>query len=251
MLPVALSQIALALACGSIGVRLLLLYRSSRRLPELLLGVSLLATITCMPLLVASGVGGSGDVSSIRFAPLVLGFAVFTLNVIGLSAFTWQTFRPESRWGWLAVAAIGAAGIATAIGATVVIAAAPAGVAAKTAAYGWLLALRVPSVVNFSWTGTEAFLQWRLARRRMSLGLGDPVVTNRFALWCAVGVFATANNLVSIALQAQGMGPVANPVGAAVVAVAGVVSSVLLWLVFLPPARYRVWVMRRAIVEAT
>jgi hypothetical protein len=46
MLPVAISQLVLALACGSLGVRLLLVYRRSRGLPELLLGVALLAIIT-------------------------------------------------------------------------------------------------------------------------------------------------------------------------------------------------------------
>lgn len=245
MLLVAISQLVFALACGSIGIRLLLIYRRSRRVPELLLGGSLLAIITCVPALAVSGLG-RGVVGTLRFTPLLLGLALFWLSTLSMSAFTWRTFRPETRWGGLLVAAVGAAQLAAMIGALLGLAAAPEDVPSIEAARGWFVAVRVPSILNFAWTGSEAFRQWRMARRRLALGIGDSVVTNRFALWCAVGGFTTANNLVSTLLQAQGIGPVAHPVGAAVVALSGLVSSALLWLVFMPPARYQAWVIRRA-----
>jgi len=203
MLPVAISQLVLALACGSLGVRLLLVYRRSRGLPELLLGVALLAIITCVPLLAVSGLG-RGLVDTLRFAPLMLGLALLSLSTISMSAFAWRTFRPETRWGRLFVAAVGAAQLTTAIGAALQLAATPDGVESIAAAPGWLVAVRVPAVVNFGWTGIEAFRQWRMARRRR----------------------------------------------AAVIAIAGLVSSALLWLVFMPPACYRAWVIRRAAIEA-
>jgi hypothetical protein len=128
------------------------------------------------------------------------------------------------------------------------LAAAPENMPSALAASGWFVAVRVPSILALGWTGIEAFRQWRMARRRVALGIGDPVVSNRFALWCAVGSFSTANNLVSTLLQAQGIGPVAHPLGATVIALSGLVSSALLWLVFMPPARYQAWVIRRAAV---
>lgn len=245
MLFVAIGQLVFALACGTVGVRLLLLHRRTRQLPELLLGVGLLAMITCVPLLAVSGLG-RGLVGSLRFTPMIMGLGLFALSVTCLCSFTWRTFRPDTRWGGLVVAAVCAAQLAAAIGATRALAATPAEVETTAAAVGWLVALRVPAIVNFAWVAIEGFIQWRMARRRLTLGIGDPVVTNRFALWSAVGIFTTSNNLVSTWLQSQGMGPVAHPGGAAVIATSGAVSSVLLWLVFMTPARYRAWVTRRS-----
>src|SRR5262245_13939545 len=244
MVLVGISQLVLALACGSVGIRLLLVWRRSRRLPELLLGLALLTISLCGPLIAASGMGRSA-VGELDFAPLALGIALFSCSTLGMSGFTWRTFRPQARWGLL-VAAVGVAQLTAAIVALHQLAAAPAELASIDAARGWLVALRVPPIVNFAWTGLEAFGQWRMARRRVALGIGDPVVANRFALWCGVGAFTTANNLVSTLLQSQGISPVAHPLGAAVVATAGLGSSALLWLVFMPPARYQAWVIRRA-----
>ncbi len=245
MLSVAISQLLFALACGSVGVRLLLIHRRSRQVPELLLAVALLTVITCVPVLGLSGLG-RGVVGELRFTPLLLGLALFWLSTACMSAFTWRTFRPGATWGGLLVAALAAAQLAAMLGAVLDLAAAPEGMPAIGAATAWFVAVRVPGILNFAWTGIEAFRQWRMARRRVALGIGDPVVSNRFALWCAVGSFSAANNLVSTLLQAQGIGPVAHPVGAAVIALSGLVSSALLWLVFMPPARYQAWVIRRA-----
>jgi hypothetical protein len=234
-----------ALACGSVGVRLLLIHRRSRQLPELLLALALLTIIVCAPLLAVSGLG-RGVVGAIRFAPLVLGLALFWLYTLFTGAFTWRAFRPAASWGGLLVAALCAAHLAAMLGALRGLAAAPESMPSIDAAWGWFVAVRVPPILALAWTGGEAFRQWRMARRRVALGIGDPVVCNRFALWCAVGSFSTANNLVSTLLQAQGIGPVAHPVGAAVIALSGLGSSALLWLVFMPPARYQAWVIRRA-----
>src|SRR5262245_38970028 len=218
MLLVGIGQLVLALACGSVGIRLLLVNRRSRRLPELLLGLALVTISVCGPLIAISGIGRVA-VGQLRFAPFVLGIALFSLSTLGMSGFTWRTFRPQARWGVLLVVAVGAAQLTAAIGALLRLAAAPDEMASDLAARAWLVAMRVPPIVNFSWTGIESFGQWRMARRRVALGIGDPVVANRFALWCGVGAFTTANNLVSTLLQSQGISPVGHPLGAAVVAI--------------------------------
>jgi hypothetical protein len=244
MVVVAIGQLTFVLACGTVGLRLLIMHRRTGMLPELLLGIGLLCMVTGVPLLALSGLG-RGLVGDLRFAPMIFGLGLFSLSMICLCAFTWRTFRPEARWGGLVVATVGSAQVAAAIGAAAVLAATGPEIETTAAAVGWLVALRVPGIVNFVWTGSEAYRQWRMARRRLAVGIGDPVVTNRFALWCAVGVFCTANNLVSTWLQSRGMGPVAHPAGAALIALSGVISAALLWLVFMTPERYRAWVTRR------
>jgi len=48
----------------------------------------------------------------------------------------------------------------------------------------------------FAWAGTEAFLQYRQARRRVRLGLCDPLVCNRQLLWALFGTFYVCAHLV-------------------------------------------------------
>jgi len=239
------SQVLFLLTCGTVGVRLIGLWRRTGREPEMLLGASLLTMVVCLPVLTASGMG-RGSVGDLRLPLVALGLGLLSLAVAGMSGFTWKTFRPHSRWGAIAVVAIAALQGCALAGSLHALAAADPGVPSTRAATGWLVLLRLPGLANFCWTAVEAFVQWRMARRRLAVGLGDPVVANRFALWCVIGVFLALNNAVSTYLQSRGMGPVAHPVGASAVAVAAVVSATLMWLVFLTPERYHAWILERA-----
>jgi len=180
------------------GARLLWVSRKTRRAPERLLGAgSLLIGTVAQPLSVASGFGGNaGDVD----APLwVVSEALTQLGIVCLYAFTQQVFRPRVAWarrGIVAVAVVlplclaGAAhGLATATPETISVA----------ATGGWLLVCHFVYAGAFVWSAVEGFQHYRSARRRVAIGLADPVVTNRFLLFAIYGLASTGISLANAA----------------------------------------------------
>ena len=79
------------------------------------------------------------------------------------------------------------------------------------------------------------------------LGLADPLVANRFALWslalsagaCAMTI-AFLGNVVNVAANGW------HPAHEVLVAACGIAASVALVLAFLPPDRYRRFVLARS-----
>ena len=91
---------------------------------------------------------------------------------------------------------------------------------------------------------------WRRMRRRAALGLGDPLVTNRFGLWAlasATGVVCLLTSVPPLYLPAGSALLLADLV---VFGAAGVATASLYWLAFFPPARYRSWASRVPATEA-
>jgi hypothetical protein len=91
-------------------------------------------------------------------------------------------------------------------------------------------------------------------RRRVALGLADPLVANRFVLWsvwtgalgfAALLLFAVRSR--AFWLQLHGVDPrvvmpAAIPITAALAGIAVVCAGVAVWLAFFPPSSYRRWV---------
>jgi hypothetical protein len=113
-------------------------------------------------------------------------FAVSTLGMGCLLVFTVRTFRPDAgwargvAWGAAALLAGGALGVGLTEGYRVRV--------LPGAAYWLVLAVRQ---LVFLWVAAESLRYWGLLRRRLQLGLADPLVANRFLLWgaWAAGVF--------------------------------------------------------------
>ena len=89
-----------------------------------------------------------------------------------------------------------------------------------------------------------------MARRRLALGLSEPVVVNRLLLWGLTGALEALINLVDLVLHLNGLSPMSDGRAMAVTAIGGVIASALMYLTFLPPAAYRGWVERRASPQA-
>ena len=106
------------------------------------------------------------------------------------------------------------------------------------------------AVLAYLWSAVESLRYWRLMLRRASLGLADPVATNRFLLWGLAGsamvVGAGSNLLASIATPLS----VLHPAALLVTSVCGFTNTVALVLTFVPPARYTDWVRARHAVGA-
>lgn len=91
--------------------------------------------------------------------------------------------------------------------------------------------------VPFVWAALETGLAWRAARRRLALGLADPLVVNRFGLW-AVGCSAfVAVHLCTTAAMLPAAAPFLPALQLALAGLYTVLAGIVV-LALYPPAAY-------------
>jgi hypothetical protein len=217
------------------GVRLLRLGQRTGQVPEKLLGVAFLFIGTSAGLYVLP-----------KFLPFEslwtpLNFAgrvCIIPEAVIFALFTWRVFRPAERWGgWLVwgtaiLLVIGVGG--SAMGGDW---------EGFSISNGWFWLEWVGYTLPFGWAGSEAFAQYRQARRRVRLGLCDPLVCNRFLLWALFGTLQTCLALVLLPQYANY--ETTNQFTAMWDALYGAIeitSLVMIGLVFFPPAFYQRWI---------
>jgi hypothetical protein len=245
---VGVAMLLFVVTCSAVGLRLLWLAKSGGGRPAWLCGhgFSLIA-ILGFPLGVLSGQG---------FAPagqVILSVAAVSLlaNLLGIGSFfvfTVSVFRPGALWAHtLAGAAI--AGMAmSSVGILAAIALAPADASSFAVSYGWSATFQWICVLCFGWMGVEGLREWWRSRRRLALGLSDPVVSNRLLMWGLFGVSTTLLCLVLAAVQMSGQPTATSAIAQLAQALFGVVSSVAATLAFFPPRAYLA-LLRRPPVE--
>jgi hypothetical protein len=233
----------------AVGVRLTRLARRTGGFPERMLGISCLAgpglVAPCMVV-----VHAVPEPEWLVRAAALLGQFGYSLFCSVMVLFTWQCFRPEERWArWLARTSIavvvfaGSAGALRALGL-----ASPAEL--KDMNHWGFRMIGIASLVGHVWTGLESFSYWSRMRKRMGLGLADPIVTNRFLLWGLVAVnaiIASGVPLVVGFLGGDSFNDVPTRLAGAAATIAG---SVALQLAFLPPQSYVAWLKKRAAAAA-
>ena len=83
-----------------------------------------------------------------------------------------------------------------------------------------------------------------MMKRRLRLGLAEPLVTNRFLLWTMSGCVSIV--MLFTAVPPMFLDPATDPslltLDLIVFSIAGVGVSTLYFLTFLPPERYRRWI---------
>ncbi|HVN39517.1 MAG TPA: hypothetical protein VMW19_15245 [Myxococcota bacterium] len=242
-----------------VGLRLLgLARRGGWRAPELSLSIYFLvsAFLATPPQVVVYG--GMGDPRLAVPDPVaraLLAFAVLGMAIGAAAAyvFTWRTFRPERGFA-KAIVVAGCACLAVGYAIEAIREGfAPVMFAGLGHWLGWLGRTLAMAGITF-----ESFRYWRMLRRRLRLGLADPVVTNRFLLWAVWACCSTLNfvsDLASRTFYWLWFGTIA-PVPAylaifvaptiAVTMVLGAVSAVTLFLTFFPTPGYLRWVEARA-----
>jgi hypothetical protein len=105
----------------------------------------------------------------------------------------------------------------------------------------------VANTIPFGWIGIEALIQYRSGRRRVRVGLLEPLVCNRFLLWMIAGLLQSSAFLVSLVQYAEyeTTGTWStwsdSTLGAIEMATIGTI-----WLVFFPPAVYCRWIANSA-----
>jgi hypothetical protein len=92
----------------------------------------------------------------------------------------------------------------------------------------------------------EALLYYAGARKRAALGLADPVVANKFALW---GIYSGSYGIV----QLQFIIALASPDGYTGLGELDIVLTLIgvaaLWIAFFPPRFYQAWLRRPSSTE--
>ena len=170
---------AFVLASLVLGLRLLLLGRRTRQLPELSMGAALFL------------MGGIGYplVTICRLAPIgpttiaVLFGTYMVLQWFGitcLAVFNWRVFRPASMTSQIAAFGLSACMLTCSL--------------VQGLGEGFAAAARDPKAampqlasyfacVGLGWACAESWRYHRMLRRRMAIGLADALVTDRFRLW--------------------------------------------------------------------
>ncbi len=237
------------LFCVFVGVRLLLLARRTRALPEFLIGFAFANIgLVGFPLMAASGFG-QVNVGEVKLALLAGGEIALGISVIAVFSFTWRVFRPGSGWaaGFTALTSLG---VAVMVGMTIhQIASSPQEMSSLEAGGAWTSALRLPYGVWYGWTAYESLRCYAMGRRRLAIGLGDPVVVNRFLVWGCMGVLETLANIGALIPEMQGLSPFRNTAGALIMAANGLVGTGLMFLTFMPPKAYLSLVRQRASIR--
>jgi hypothetical protein len=217
-----------------IGGRLIWLSARTRQLPELLIGVAVLFLAGVGYPLSAVAREVPGLAPSTRGA---LGSAAGVLAVAGLVAntgFTWILFRRAEGWAGALFVSVGFGAVGLFFAQSVA-----GGWSRGALFWGWL---PLYITVSYGWAFLECGRYHRLLRRRLHLGMADPVVTNRFALYALATGLAVVTNLVGWVFWRLQLEMLTDPVGGLLLFVLGVSSSALMLLAFLPPRVYLTWV---------
>jgi hypothetical protein len=218
-----------------VGVRLLALARRTRKLPELAIGLDLvLAGAIGYSLLLAA--------ESLHLLPAPLDGLGSFAGVLGISVgsgfvalFSRQVFRPSDRGSraalvavvaWLALGVYGSWGLHVG--------------RVSTGVGGWLghWAPNLGILAAYGWSTFESLRYYALMRRRVRLGIADPLVANRFLLWGLGTLAVSAVALLHLVAQLLGTYEL-PPSFVSLVSALVLVAAVAEWLAFFPPAAYR------------
>jgi hypothetical protein len=242
-----------------IGVRLLRLARSASAGPEIWLALYfLVAAFFGMGLSnfvymswADAAMALPDDVASVLNALYIFGT---TAGMGCLYVFTWLTFRRDDAWARALVGTVAVVMVAGYVGIAM------SGDFALSLVPGvayWITWAARTSV--FLWLLIESFRYWGLLRRRLGLGLAEPLVANRFLLW---GIWSSAMLLMgqidplsriwyvaTIGAGGQWVPELGRPIVVTLVTATsglGILVMITLYLTFFPTQSFRRWVEGRA-----
>jgi hypothetical protein len=226
----------------TVGVRLVALWWRDRELPQLLIGLGVL------------GIGpigfGCQTLGQILYADYdVAARAVFATGLFAASGgafakyiFNYTVYHPGSRAvrGLAYVAGVG-------LLVTCLWAWASNGFARVQEIDTSYFIRSVLQVSCLLWGSVEALRYWLMMRRRVRLGLADPVVTNRFFMWGVGAGAAGVGTVVGIAAPMLiGRPPLEIPWVTLSSSMHGLLAAVALSLAFLPTPAYKRFLLERA-----
>lgn len=218
---------------GLLGIRLLLAGLRTRTAPELAYGSALvLMAVGVVMRLVIFGILGGGPE---YHAPMIGAGVTRLITLMALACGIHVIFRPGVAWSKAVVTGFGLLGLC---GLAVVIAY-PGGIpeAGSLYSFGDFTAGGVAL-----WGAAESFSYWGKLRKRLALGLIDPVTTAQFRLWGISFTFAVcASFIVGIASVVRNAPITDFPPALVAVQLCLVGTTGLTWLAFYPPRRFQRW----------
>jgi hypothetical protein len=245
-----LAQAVYLCAAFVLAAHLLGRARRHRDLAPFLLGVNLLFAMGFGYLLCSAGMATallSAEPSPQLVAWLLgCGYAATILGLCAALVFQWRVFWPGERWplglmGVFFVAMVaGLAGYAR------------SGVLATGRYEGaWVWLLYAGVLATNLWVGIEPLVYYAKLRKRVPLGLAEPLVADRFLLWglgslarAAMALLGPLAELVLSQLGAEARLSFSS-VTLVLASLLGLATSVAYWLTFNPTGAYTRWVERR------
>ena len=223
------------LVMAILGIRLLAPAWHRRSLPELLLGLAFLFG-GALGIGVEAGAMVAGD--QIQNPGQLLGFAkLFVLvGMFSSCLFTWWVFCRHHAKSLLIVLAIMSLQLVGFLG-HMSSGTFPAGAVESH----WFWVELVGRIASPVWLGIESCHYWVAMRRRLEIGLGDPVLTHRFLLFTLASAATVLCLLASIPPRYFPAGDFAVDASLMLFAVGGVATASAYWLAFFPTAGYRRW----------
>ena len=221
-----------------VGLRLLRMAARTHKAPELGIGL----TVFTLGFGTAGMLGGeivaAGGRVVLGQLLAISGLLLVAIGTIGLYVGTRQVYRPDSVWA--------AAGVAA--GSTLMIGAFVARLVEGGVPTPW-----DPSPANacfllgrfvvYTWAAFESYRYFALLRRRLALGIAEPVVMLQMLFWAiaATGI-ALSVSTIAVGTFALGVRPATWPAGVGAVAFVAITSSSAIWCAFMPPG----WLRRLA-----
>lgn len=223
-----------------VGVRVLLMALRTHELPELLMGIGVLGIGPVGFGLMVAGM----RVEAVSLQHVLLGIAVFAISSGAFAnfVFNWRVYHPDGNVARAVVATAGAGLLGLFVWSGVahgfldVGPVSPQSLCRSTLQVGCLL-----------WSAGEAFAYWMKMRRRVRIGLADPVVANRFLMWAIATFAAGVGTAVGIVAQLF-LGVTSTETGWVMVSSSlhGLVAAVAIALAFIPPGFYVRYIRTRA-----
>jgi len=211
--------------------------------PEAAIGVHMLV------LMLGYGVEFAGIEAAAALGPWAVvlrafGNFCYAVAILVYLLFVWRVFRPGRRAAaW--VVAICSLALVVGFGGELLTSRFDFGSERFAAPWFWIAF--VPRLVCMAWATGESLREHSLARRRMRLGLSDPVVANRFLLW---GLASLAEfgiyGVVMVSILRGVPADFLNGTAALVVSAMGLGAAITISLAFLPPPAYRRWLVSRS-----
>jgi hypothetical protein len=212
-----------------VGGRTLSVWWRTRQVAELAIGANLLSIAIGGLLFTALKAGPAyHQAESWAALPFFVTLAAFFIHVVALYGGSWRIFRPTERWPAVLV-----------------------GIATLAALWYSIDSIRVPAYngramffealrgFGMSWAAFECFRYSGMLRRRIALGLADPMIAQRIRLWgigAACQVVVSSLEVLARALMGVSIYELAS--GLILAAVLGLFGTLCVALAFFPPAAY-------------
>ena len=215
----------------TVGIRLLLLARRTRQLPELLIGFSFL-TGGVMSYILA-GVFAVIEVPGVWSLLLgALGRLIYIGPPLAMAFVGWRVFRPNHPWAGLVVGSVISLNLLYVVR-PFLIGDLPRVDLVRNPMY-WIST--AAQIFPWLWVAVESFLLHRQLRKRARLGLAeDPALGYRMLMW-TIGLGTVV--LLAISMEATSLAALLglphvpmNPI----IIVLGLACATSLWLAFFPP----------------